>query len=124
MGASLVEKHLTLDRTMAGPDHAASLEPAAFGAMTAAIRAVEAAVGDGVKRPAAAELGVAAVARRSLHWTRDAAAGAVVGEADLVALRPATGVSPARLRDIVDRRTARAVAAGTPVLADDLEADR
>ncbi len=124
MGASMVEKHLTLDRSMAGPDHAASLEPDAFRAMTAAIRAVEAAVGTGDKRPVAAEVGVAAVARRSLHWTRDAAAGSVVGTADLVALRPATGLSPARLGDVVGRRTARAVTAGTPVRPDDLEADR
>ena len=123
LGASLVEKHLTLDRTMPGPDHAASLEPDAFATMTAAIRAVERAVGDGDKRPVAAERGVAAVARRSLHWTRDVAAGSVVAATDLVALRPATGLSPARLRDVLGRRTAHPVEAGEPVVTGDLEGD-
>ncbi len=123
LGASIVEKHLTLDRTMPGPDHAASLEPDAFAAMTAAIRAVEPALGTGDKRPVEAELRVARVARRSLHWTRDLALGEVVAEEDLVALRPATGLSPARLRDVVGRRTARAVRAGAAATAGDLEPD-
>ena len=71
----------------------------------------------------AAERGVAAVARRSLHWTRDVAAGSVVAATDLVALRPATGLSPARLRDVLGRRTAHPVEAGEPVVTGDLEGD-
>jgi len=120
LGATLVEKHLTLDRAMPGPDHAASLPPADFAAMTAAIRAVEPALGTGDKRPVPAERDVAAVARRSLHWTRDLAAGETVRDGDLVALRPASGLPPARLRDALGRAVARAVVAGTAATDDDL----
>ncbi len=121
-GAAIVEKHLTLDRSMAGPDHAASLDPTAFGAMVAAVRLTEAALGDGVKRPTRDELAVAAVARRSLHWARSLDAGEAVTEADLVAVRPGTGLPPARGRDLAGRRTARRVPAGRAVTPDDLEA--
>lgn len=121
LGASLVEKHLTLDRSMQGPDHAASLEPGEMAAMTAAIRNVEAALGSGDKRPVPAELAVAVVARRSLNWTRDIGAGEIIGGEDLVALRPTGGLSPARLRDVVGRRTARAVRAGTQAMGSDVE---
>jgi N,N'-diacetyllegionaminate synthase len=121
MGAALVEKHLTLDRTRQGPDHAASLEPADFGAMVAGIRAVEAARGTGVKAPVEAEGNVAAVARRSLHWARAMAAGDTVRAADLVALRPGVGLRPALAGELAGRRVTRAVDVGTMVALDDLE---
>lgn len=124
LGAALVEKHLTLDRSLPGPDHAASLEPAAFRALADGVRDVAAALGTGTKAPVAAERDVARVARRSLHWRRGLAAGAVVEAADLVALRPATGLAPGRLEDLVGRRTARAVAAGTRVEPADVETSR
>jgi N-acetylneuraminate synthase/N,N'-diacetyllegionaminate synthase len=120
-GAALVEKHLTLDRSLPGPDHAASLEPPAFRAMVAGIRAVEAALGTGVKAPVAAEREVAAVARRSLHWRRSLPAGQVVTESDVDALRPGTGLAPGRVGEIVGRRTAHAVDAGALVVARDVE---
>ncbi len=122
LGAALVEKHLTLDRSLPGPDHAASLEPGDFRALVAGIRDVAAAAGTGVKAPVAAERDVAAVARRSLHWHRTLPAGAIVGEQDLIALRPAAGVAPGRLVEIVGRRTARPVEAGAPVEPADVEA--
>jgi N-acetylneuraminate synthase/N,N'-diacetyllegionaminate synthase len=118
-GATLVEKHLTLDRAMAGPDHAASLEPAELGAMVAGIRTVEAALGSGEKRPVEAERAIAAVARKSLHWRRALQAGSLIAAEDLASLRPGTGLSPARQQELVGRRTARAVAAGAMVAADD-----
>jgi N,N'-diacetyllegionaminate synthase len=121
IGATLVEKHLTLDVTMAGPDHAASLEPAAFRAMVDGIRIVEAALGSGAKHPVEAEHAVAAVARKSLHWRRSLPAGRSIGEDDLAAMRPGTGLSPARQRDVVGRRTARAVTAGEMVLPADAD---
>ena len=120
-GASLIEKHLTLDRDRSGPDHRASLEPDAFTSLVAAIRSVEASLGTGVKAPVAAEREIASVARRSLHWRRDLEAGAVVATDDLAALRPATGFSPGRTLEIVGRRTTRRVRAGTQVTASDLE---
>lgn len=121
LGADLVEKHLTLDREAPGPDHRASLEPAPFREMTAAIRIVEAALGSGEKTPDPAEQAIARVARRSLLWHRSLDAGVTVGPDDLAALRPGTGLSPARWDDVVGRRTTRPVAAGELVAGEDLE---
>jgi N,N'-diacetyllegionaminate synthase len=121
IGATLIEKHLTMDRGRSGPDHRASLEPKAFAAMVDGIRAIEAALGSGVKAPTAAEADVAAVARRSLHWIRSLEAGTVVGDDDLAALRPGTGLPPARRWDVVGRRTARPVRAGELVRDADIE---
>ena len=120
LGAAIIEKHLTLDQGRRGPDHAMSLEPDAFAAMVTAIRGAEAATrGDGTKRPTPAEVEIAAVARRSLHWARDLPLGAVIDEDALVAQRPGTGLPPARTRDLVGRRTTRAVTAGALVQEDD-----
>ena len=115
VGADLVEKHLTLDRAMPGPDHATSLEPGAFAAMVRDIRSVSAALGTGLKIPVPAELDVARVARRSLHWAADLAAGSVIARDDLVALRPGTGLAPGRLGTLVGRRVTRPVRAGSQV---------
>ena len=70
LGATVIEKHFTLDRTLPGPDHKASLEPAELAAMVAAIRAIEAALGDGVKRPTPSEARNRPVARKSLVAAR------------------------------------------------------
>lgn len=115
LGATIVEKHLTIDRSRRGPDHAMSLEPTEFAAMVAAIRATADAVGDGDKVPAAAERAIAAVARRSLHWAHDLAAGHTIESEDLLAQRPGTGISPARIHELVGHQTRRAVAAGAMV---------
>ncbi|MGH7719448.1 MAG: N-acetylneuraminate synthase family protein [Gemmatimonadaceae bacterium] len=116
LGAELVEKHFTVDRTLPGPDHAASLEPAELAALVQAVRQVESALGDGVKRPVPDELPVAQVARRALHASRDLPAGHCLTRDDLVALRPAAGLSPARLGDVVGRRLRTAVPCGSPLL--------
>jgi N,N'-diacetyllegionaminate synthase len=121
LGAAMIEKHLTLDRTMAGPDHAASLEPEEFGALIEAVRATETALGSGRKVPVEAERAIADVARRSLHWRGSLAAGHVVTEDDLLALRPGTGRSPARQHELIGHRTARAVAGGSAIADGDLE---
>jgi N-acetylneuraminate synthase/N,N'-diacetyllegionaminate synthase len=103
-GATLLEKHFTLDRTLPGPDHRASLEPDELGELMAAVREIEAAMGDGVKRPAPAEAANAALVRRSLHASRALPAGHVLDAADLVALRPGTGLPPALRDRLVGRR--------------------
>jgi N-acetylneuraminate synthase/N,N'-diacetyllegionaminate synthase len=121
LGASIIEKHLTLDRGRSGPDHAASLEPMAFAAMVAGIRLVTSALGDGTKARTPAEEDVAVAARRSLHWSRDLPTGSTIGVDDLVALRPGTGVPPARLTSIAGRRLARNVSAGSAVRPDDVD---
>ncbi|HVL53746.1 MAG TPA: N-acetylneuraminate synthase family protein [Vitreimonas sp.] len=121
LGAAIIEKHLTLDMTMPGPDHRTSLEPSTFAEMVRSIRSVGRALGGGEKRPVDAEVATAAVARRSLHWGRSLRAGDEVGEQDLVAVRPGTGVPPGRVRELVGRRAARPVTAGTIVDLEDLE---
>jgi N-acetylneuraminate synthase/N,N'-diacetyllegionaminate synthase len=112
LGASMIEKHLTLDRTLPGPDHAASLEPDEFAALVDAVREAEASLGDGVKQPVAAELENRTVGRRSLAAAHDLSAGEVVTRDALTALRPATGIEPTRVGDVVGRTLARDVASG------------
>lgn len=94
LGASVVEKHFTLDRALPGPDHKASLEPAELKAMIARLREAAAALGDGTKRPAPGELAVARLVRRSWHACRDLSAGAILAKGDVVLKRPADGLPP------------------------------
>lgn len=115
MGARVIEKHFTLDRNMAGPDHRASLEPAALADMVRAVRAVETAMGDGVKRPTATELQNRRVARKSLVAARDIPRGATIVAADLAAKRPGSGMSPMRWDDVVGSRARRDYAEGDPI---------
>jgi N,N'-diacetyllegionaminate synthase len=122
LGAELIEKHLTLDPRLPGPDHKASLDPAALKEMVAAIRRVSAAVGDGVKRPVEAEREIARVARKSLHFAAALPAGTKLGRSHLVALRPGTGISPTRLADLEGRVLPHAVRAGEMVPDDLLRA--
>jgi sialic acid synthase SpsE len=110
-GASIIEKHFTLDRTRPGPDHAASLEPGELAAMVSAIRDVEHAIGDGIKRPTPSEAKNQSVIRRSLVAARPIAAGEVLSTANLTAKRPAGGLSPAALWQVSGRRASRAYAA-------------
>lgn len=112
LGAEIIEKHLTLDTSLEGPDHAASLMPKDFAAMVAGIRETEVALGDGRKVPAPCEQDTRAVARRSLVVSRDIPAGTVLEKKDLLALRPGTGLPPTELPRIIGRRTARKVKAG------------
>lgn len=119
-GATVIEKHFTLDKTLPGPDHAMSLSPEDLTGLIAGVRAVEAALGDGIKRPVAAEREIMVVARRSLFAARDIAAGAVIAEADLIALRPGDGISAARMDELMGRTTARTVLAGTKLSPADL----
>lgn len=109
LGMAILEKHLTLDRSMAGPDHTASMENAAFTEMVDAIRAVEAALGDGNKRPMPSELSTRAVARKSLVYANDLAAGAVLEENDVTAMRPGGGMSPSKVDDIIGKVLVREV---------------
>ncbi|MEP9370663.1 N-acetylneuraminate synthase [Mesorhizobium sp. KR1-2] len=115
MGATVIEKHLTLDRTMRGPDHAASIEPHEFEAMVRAIGDVELLLGDGVKKPRAAEQEARALVRRGLKAARDLPAGTRLTEADIVLLRPATGLAPELLSSVPGRRLNRPLAAGDPI---------
>jgi N,N'-diacetyllegionaminate synthase len=110
LGAAMIEKHLTLDRTAPGPDHAASLEPMELAELVRACRDAAAAVGDGVKRPVPAELENLPVVRRSVAAAADLVAGSVLTRSALVALRPGTGIPAALLDELVGRALARDVA--------------
>lgn len=94
MGATMIEKHFTLDRSMPGPDHAASLDPNELNAMVAAIRNLELARGNGIKEPSPSEKANLEVARRSIVAARDIKKGEVFGEDNLTAKRPGGGRSP------------------------------
>lgn len=109
LGAAVIEKHLTLDRSLPGPDHAASLEPHEFAAMVRGIRAVEAALGDGIKRPRPAEADVMAAARRSLVAAADLSAGVRLEEGMIAVKRPGTGIAPRHLPLVLGRRLTRDV---------------
>jgi len=106
LGACVIEKHFTLDKNFAGPDHRASLEPQEFKAMVEGIRKVEASLGNGQKVPSATEASNAAVARRSIVAARDISAGTVITPADVAFKRPGTGLPP-RMADQVLGKTAR-----------------
>jgi N,N'-diacetyllegionaminate synthase len=119
LGATLIEKHFTLDCTAPGPDHRASLEPAAFSAMVRRIRDIALMKGDGIKRPHPLELNTASVARRSWHATLDLPAGHILRAGDVALKRPATGLAPSV--DPLGRQLLVGVAAGTSLRASDLK---
>jgi N,N'-diacetyllegionaminate synthase len=110
LGATVIEKHLTLSRELPGPDHRSSLEPPEFAALVRALREVEAALGDGVKRPAPGERANMAAARKSIVAARAIASGHRLSEEDLAAKRPGTGISPLRWDEVVGLVATRAYA--------------
>lgn len=111
MGASVIEKHFTLDRKLPGPDHQASLEPAELSAMVAAIRNIELALGDGIKRLTASEARNKPVARKSLVASRVIKAGEIFTAENLTTKRPGTGISPMRWDEFFGKKALRDFAA-------------
>ena len=120
LGACIIEKHFTLDKSLPGPDHQASLSPDELLVLVKGIRTVEAALGDDRKAPVLAEEDVRHVARRSLALLTDQPAGTVLTEAHLTALRPSGGIIPANLDLVIGRRLSRAVHAGDILSWNDL----
>ena len=107
MGACVIEKHFTLDRTMEGPDHKASLEPDELKAMVQAIRHIEQALGDGVKRPSESEQKNISVARKSILASRPIEIGETFSDNNLIVKRPGNGISPMRWDEIVGQKATR-----------------
>jgi N,N'-diacetyllegionaminate synthase len=107
LGATVIEKHFTLDRGLPGPDQASSLEPRELGEMVRAIRNVESALGDGVKRPTEREERIRPLVRRSIVASRAIKAGEVFGPDNLIAKRPGTGISAMRWDEVVGRSAPR-----------------
>ncbi|WDZ63338.1 N-acetylneuraminate synthase [Paenibacillus polymyxa] len=104
LGARIIEKHFTLDRNLPGPDHKASLEPADFSKMVLAIRNVEQALGDGVKRCMPSEESTRAVARKSIVMATPKKTGQQLTREDLVIKRPGTGIEPKYFGDLVGKQ--------------------
>jgi N,N'-diacetyllegionaminate synthase len=111
LGASVIEKHFTLDRTLPGPDHLASLEPGELKAMISAIRNVEIALGDGIKRPTLSESRNRPVARKSLVASMAIKQGEVFSAENLAVKRPGNGISPMRWDEVLGRAAPRNFAA-------------
>ena len=107
LGATVVEKHFTLDRDMEGPDHKASLEPNELRAMVAGIRSVERAMGDGVKAPAQAEISNIAVVRKSIVVALPIKKGDLLSEENMAVKRPGNGISPMRWDEFVGKVATR-----------------
>ena len=104
LGAKIIEKHFTLDRTLPGPDHVASLEPNELKEMVKAIRNIELALsGDGEKKPSESETKNIAIARKSIHLSKDLLKGHIITDADIVSLRPGDGISPMEWETIVGK---------------------
>ena len=107
LGATVIEKHLTLERNLPGPDHKASLEPGEFAAMVRAIRNIELALGDCIKRPSPSEIKNKPIARKSLVAARAIRAGEPFTQENVTAKRPGTGISPMRWDDVIGKAARR-----------------
>ena len=107
MGASVIEKHFTLDRNLPGPDHQASLIPSELKAMVKAIRNIEKALGDSTKKPSPSEIKNLPIVRKSIVASQDIRRGEVFNEENLTIKRPGTGMSPMRWDEIMGKRAVR-----------------
>lgn len=113
LGATVIEKHLTLDRELDGPDHRASLDPSEFARLVADIRAAEQALGSGIKEPTENELPVRDLVRRSITLARDVPAGRELKVEDFDILRPGTGIPPSELSRVIGARASTNLSAGS-----------
>jgi N,N'-diacetyllegionaminate synthase len=121
LGAKVIEKHFTLDRSMKGPDHKASLEPDELGQMVRAIRNIEMALGDGVKKPSGSETKNIPIARKSIHIARNLKKGHHLEPGDLIMLRPGDGISPMEVDQITGRVLNSDLSEGHKLRTEDLE---
>ncbi len=113
MGASVIEKHFTLDRSHPGPDHQASLEPAELEALVKGVRKVEASLGHGRKEPVESEANTAAVARKSIVARVDIPAGTILNDTHFIMMRPGTGLPSVMLQYTIGRTARVNIPAGT-----------
>tara|TARA_B100001540_G_C15784803_1_gene632738 strand:+ start:259 stop:1278 length:1020 start_codon:yes stop_codon:yes gene_type:complete len=105
LGATVIEKHFTIDRNDIGPDHAASIEPHELKKMIESIRNIEKAIsGSGHKTPSKSEVKNRVIARRSIHLVKDVLKGAVIKSNDLMMMRPGDGISPMQLNEIIGKK--------------------
>jgi len=115
LGASVIEKHFTIDRTLAGPDHAASLEPAELARLVVGIRTIELALGSSDKVPAPDEMANRAVARRSVVAAKPIRAGEPIALGSLTCKRPGSGISPMEVWDLAGTSASRDYGIDDPI---------
>ena len=120
LGATVIEKHLTLDRNMKGPDHAASLEPDEFTKMVTSIRHIEDALGNGEKKVANSEIPVRMLVRRSVTVLHDLGKGDVIKQEDIGLLRPGNGIQPMEIDSVIGKKTNKTILAGSTLHWSDL----
>ncbi len=118
LGACLIEKHFTLDVNMEGPDHSSSLDPPGLEELVKGIRNIETSLGSPLKKPTPAEVANTQGMRRSIIAVRPLAEGTIIKEEDLGYKRPATGVPPGMLNDILGKTVRKAIPADTPISFD------
>lgn len=121
LGAVVIEKHFTLDRNLAGPDHKASLTPEQLSQLVSQIRDVEDALGSPIKQPSASELPVRALVRRSVTVVKAVRAGAPIRQDDVALLRPGSGIAPAEMASVIGRVAAHDLPADTTLQWSDLK---
>jgi N,N'-diacetyllegionaminate synthase len=121
LGACVIEKHFTLDKSLPGPDHQASLEPHELTQMVKAIRDVEKAMGDGNKTPTEEEKQIQKVARRSIVAGVDIPQGTIITEQMLATKRPGTGLEPRHIDMVIGRKTRKSIKANELVLLEMIE---
>lgn len=122
LGATIIEKHFTLDRTMNGPDHAASLEPHELTSMVSAIRNIEFALsGTGIKEPSVSEIKNKIIARKSIFLCRNLLKNDIITESDLVMLRPGDGISPMDINSIIGKQVVKNLEKGHKLKQEDLK---
>lgn len=126
LGATVIEKHFTLDRNMEGPDHKASLEPEELAAMVRAIRNIEKSLGDGVKKRTASEKKNCAAARKSIVAACKISKGEIFSEKNLTVKRPGNGISPMKWYELIGTRADRDYAVDELIdgFTEELEANR
>jgi N,N'-diacetyllegionaminate synthase len=107
LGAAVIEKHFTLDRNMEGPDHKASLVPNELKEMVKAIRNIEKALGDGIKKASHSELKNRPIARKSIVASRDINKGEALSEENMAVKRPGTGISPMEWDKVIGKKAKR-----------------
>lgn len=120
MGASLVEKHVTLDKEMDGPDHALSLEPDELAELVQHVRAINRGTGDGIKRQLDVEAEFVASARQALKAKRDLPAGTELTDKDVKVARPNKGIQPNHYETVIGRTTREAIPKDAPITWEDI----
>ena len=121
LGASIIEKHFTLDRNNDGPDHAASLEPQELKQMIFSIRNIEKSLGSYDKKPSKSELKNIQIARKSIHLNNDMLHDQIITEDDLIMMRPGNGISPMKIDYIIGKKIINNLPKGHLLKIDDLK---